>query len=236
MAPPAPIPPSSAAAVSPSTIPTPAYGAGGTFTVACSTTIAAAPLTCLNIILDAPNYASWNRFCRSIAINQQPAQSAHQPPLPGISSVGEHALRLGTKFTFDVHMNPDAADGSKGRPSEEEVTVLERIDEAVQAAGDVDGSPGARRKGWRVAWKLRSSLFVPKFMLHCERVQEFIEVETLDGRLSTEYACWETFYGVLAPVVRLGMGGQLCKGFDAWMYGLKKRAEEMEQSAEVPAR
>ncbi|KAK3694252.1 hypothetical protein B0T22DRAFT_402736 [Podospora appendiculata] len=229
MSPPAPIPPNSAATASLNTIPTPAYGTGGTFSVACSTSIAAAPLTCLSIVLDAPNYASWNRFCRSVIIDQQPAEPA-QPPPPGVSSVGEHALRLGTKFTFDVHMNPDAADGSKGRPSEEEVSVLERIDEAVQAG---DGSP-TRQKGWRVAWKLRNTLFLPKLLLHCERVQEFIEAETPDGRLFTTYACWETFYGLLAPVLRLAVGGQLCKGFDAWMRDLKKRAEEMEQSAELP--
>ena len=95
-----------------------------------------------------------------------------------------------------------------------EVSVLERIDE--------EG-----RKGWRVAWKQRPSLMMPSWMMHGERIQEFVEA----GEAQTEYTCWETFYGALAPVVRMTVAARVMDGFKAWMAGLKKRAEEQEKEA-----
>jgi len=50
-------------------------------------------------------------------------------------------LQLGTKFTFDVHMDLWSPPGSSGRATALQVSVLEGVDEE-------DG-----RKGWRVAWR-----------------------------------------------------------------------------------
>ncbi len=142
--------------------------------------------------------ALWNRFCRKCTIDAQPNQ--HADP---------DTLQLGTQFTFDVHLNPDEPDGTTGQAIALEVSVLEPIDE--------DG-----RKGWRIAWKQRASWLTPAWMLRSERVQEFVE---LDGGAATDYRCWETFYGLLAPVVNMAVGKQVEKGFVAWQAGLKGRAE-----------
>lgn len=87
-----------------------------------------------------------------------------------------------------------------------------------------DSDPGTSvRRGLRVAWAASG---FPGFLLRSERVQEFVEVEGVDGGARCEYFCWETFYGLLAPVVRLSVGGKLEVAFRAWMDGLKKFVEE----------
>ena len=88
--------------------------------------------------------------------------------------------------------------------------MLEPIDEAAEG-----------RKGWRIAWKQRASLLMPGWMLRSERVQEFVEVEG-----GTEYRCWETFYGLLAPVVRMAAAKQVEQGFEAWSEGLRGVVEK----------
>ncbi|KAK0655842.1 hypothetical protein B0T16DRAFT_314566 [Cercophora newfieldiana] len=192
-------------------IATPTYGAGGNFTIACSTRIPATPTQCLDVVLDAPDYPKWNTFCRKCTIDV-PSSTPSPPDAPS----GDGYLTLGTKFTFDVHTGPAAVndDGGAGRPTPLELSVLERIDATAE-----DG-----RRGWRVAWRMRPSLALPGFMLRAERIQEFVEAE--DGN-ETDYACWETFYGVLAPVVRLAVGSKLTPAFDAWNSGLKARVEEL---------
>lgn len=91
-----------------------------------------------------------------------------------------------------------------------------------------------RRTGWRVVWKTRTSPLLPGWMLRSERVQEFVQIDPAPfgprDEPHTAYACWETFYGVLAPVVRLSVGLQLVKGFDTWMEDMKGRAEELERT------
>jgi hypothetical protein len=157
---------------------------------------------------DHPQDATWNRFCRKCTIDAQPSST---------DTPDNNKLQLGTHFTFDVHLNPDEpAATPPGQAIALEVSVLEPIDD------DADDG-GARRKGWRIAWRQRASLLMPAFMLRSERVQEFVEV---DGGAATEYRCWETFYGLLAPVVRLAAGKQVEKGFDAWLVGLKGRVEK----------
>jgi hypothetical protein len=88
------------------------------------------------------------------------------------------------------------------------------------------------RAGFRVAWKMSGKM--PSWLLRSERVQEFIEVpnplNSPEGTV-TNYVCWETFYGVLAPVVRLAVGSQLIRGFQVWMNDLKKRSEEIEKKS-----
>lgn len=87
------------------------------------------------------------------------------------------------------------------------------------------GSTPSHRKDIRIAWKVRPSWMRPGWALRSERVQDLIETVGRDGKPATEYRCWETFYGTLAPVVKLAVGSQLEKGFDAWLRGLKERVE-----------
>ena len=103
-------------------------------------------------------------------------------------------------MTFDVHLD---LDGKKSRSEAIKISFLE---------------PLAEGKGWRVAW---IPLGMPGFVHRTERVQEFVD----DGNGGTEYYCWETFHGLLAPVTRMVVGAKLEKGFDAWMGGLKDMAE-----------
>ncbi|EAA36189.2 hypothetical protein GE21DRAFT_842 [Neurospora crassa] len=405
-----PIPLDMAATGSLGPVPTPTHGqpGAGSFTIACSAHIKATPPTCLEVLLKASEYPTWNRYCRKCIIDAQPdgnqpknrndkksksktdknksnpksgkpgepvgipvavavaesssvtaciagtaprtlspanphssevssASSVHQA-LPNL--VGPGFLRLGTKFTFHVHMDPLSEDSS-ARNTALEVSRLERIDEVVKAdvssvlgsaaslpsdggsgidsgaktgvtqdngrdgggdGGDASGaesqnndphpddddaaappppavenieddgtsvttakvdggkpsdpqekdegkvaaslslSPSKinnklqlRRTGFRIAWKTRPTAFMPNWMLRCERVQEFVEIHPPLGTLDepeTAYQCWETFYGVLAPVVKAAAGSQIVRGFDVWMEGLKKRAEGIEGRGE----
>ncbi|EGO53009.1 hypothetical protein NEUTE1DRAFT_16893, partial [Neurospora tetrasperma FGSC 2508] len=194
--------------------PTPTHGqpGAGSFTIACSTHIKATPRTCLEVLLKASEYPTWNRYCRKCIIDAQP--DGNQPKDKYDKNL---FLHLGTKFTFHVHMHPLSEDSS-ARNTALKVSRLERIDEFLQL----------RRTGFRIAWKTRPTAFMPSWMLRCERVQEFVEVHPPLGTLDepeTAYQCWETFYGVLAPVVKAAAGSQIVRGFDVWMEGLKKRAE-----------
>ncbi|KAL2269637.1 hypothetical protein VTJ83DRAFT_1821 [Remersonia thermophila] len=199
-------------------IPTPTYGPGGSLSFATTYTIRihAAPRECLDAVLDASSYPQWNRFCRACTIDAQPDEG------------NESILRVGTCFTFDVHMAlgpdepvlpPAAKDqdpGQSGQPIALEVSVLSPISE------DEEG-----RKGWRVAWRQRPGAVVPAWLLRSERVHEFVElVDSATGKVQTEYRCWETFYGPLAPVVKLTVGGKLEKAFEVWSKGLKWWVEE----------
>lgn len=106
-----------------------------------------------------------------------------------------------------MHLPPATSDGP-GRPTHLQVSVLEPIDE-----------PG--RKGWRVAWRTDGEAGgVPTWLLRAERTQEFVEVE-VEGGAETEYVCWETFFGPMAWVVRLAVGGRVAEGFGGWMEGLR---------------
>jgi len=75
------------------------------------------------------------------------------------------------------------------------------------------------------SYRTRPSLALPEWMLRSERVQEFIEIAGPDGRPTTAYKCWETFYGVMAPMVRLAVGKKLERGFEAWGKDLAARVE-----------
>ncbi len=119
-------------------------------------------------------------------------------------------LAPGTQFTFDVHMDA-LRENSSGRATALQVSAVERISDES-------------RKGWRLAWTTRG---MPGFVLRSERVQEL--VETAEGE--TDYACWETFYGLLAPVVNFVVGSQLTTGFGVWMADLKAEAEKAKAAA-----
>ncbi|KAK5660693.1 hypothetical protein OQA88_12057 [Cercophora sp. LCS_1] len=150
-------------------IATPTHGAPtiGSFTIATSSHIDASPLRCVEAILDAASYPKWNTFCRSCKIISQPTTPQTHTSLPS----GDEYLRLGTRFTFDVHLDPSSPPGTTGRPQSMEVTILEPIDEPS-------------RKGWRVAWKLLPTAMMPEWALRTERIQEFVET---DGGKGTDY-------------------------------------------------
>ncbi|KAK4199617.1 hypothetical protein QBC40DRAFT_349348 [Triangularia verruculosa] len=198
--------PSDKAALLPTPLPTPSHGGGGSFTLASSTRINAPPSKCLEIVRNAPDYPSWNPFCRLVKIDSQPPSAAASSP---------EKFHLDTIFTFDVHFNT-SPDSKPSTRSQERVSVLEDIIDPAAAA-----AAGQKVIGHRVCWVQVGPQ--PDWMLRCERVQEFIEA---DGGKATEYRNWETFYGLLAPVVRLAAGEGVRKGFEGWMGGLKKKAEE----------
>lgn len=110
----------------------------------------------------------------------------------------------GTKFRFEVHMDLQPAGSS--RQEYFEMTLLDEI-----TRGD--------KKGLRVAWRW---LGLPGILQRAERIQEFID----DGNGRTKYICWETFYGLAAPITRMVLGKQLETAFSAWGRGLKKESEK----------
>lgn len=112
-------------------------------------------------------------------------------------------------MTFEVHLDPDNQDPAAHSKQDMEVTVLEPF--------------GGDKTGWRVAWTGTS---MPALLLKTERVQEFVD----DGEGGTEYTCWETMGGPLAPVVKWTVGAKLEKGFQAWSEGLKEQAEKKVKS------
>ncbi|KFY11738.1 hypothetical protein V491_07083 [Pseudogymnoascus sp. VKM F-3775] len=59
------------------------------------------------------------------------------------------------------------------------------------------------RKGWRMAWNADGH-----FMLRADRVQELVETEE-----GCEYVTWESFGGLMAPVVKLAVGAALVNRF-----------------------
>ncbi|KAI0007050.1 hypothetical protein F4779DRAFT_593990 [Xylariaceae sp. FL0662B] len=183
-----------------SPIPTPSYGAGGSTSIICSTSIAASPSMCLEIMLDTTTYPSWNRWIPRVLIST-PNNSAPSMPatLAHLASKPEQMLLPDTKFTFEVHLD------SQVQHSDLIVTVLNDYES--------DG-----RKGLRVCWKTRND----PWYLRAERTQDFLE--GTDGE--TDYFCYETFYGPVAWVVKTFFGSALTDGFKLWMEGLKKAAEE----------
>ncbi|KAI0445340.1 hypothetical protein F4803DRAFT_571126 [Xylaria telfairii] len=185
-------------------IPVPTHGAGGVFAVACSTTIAGAALPCLEKVLDLPSYGAWNTFVPKASITSPGA--SHR--LPSTLELRDLASRPGfvapgAKVRFDAVMVP----GGASRAVDLEVTSLEAFD--VETG-----------KGYRVVWK---AVGLPHFLLHSERVQEFVDGVAADGSVETRYACWETFGGILGYVLPRA---QIESGFQRWMDGLKKIVEE----------
>lgn len=183
-------------------LPTPSFGQGGGWTLAVSNSIAASPDVVLAAVLDPSTYPEWNRFIPKIDItSQEPLPAEAASALPASARDDAH-VRAGTRMTFTIYMA--GPDDKSPRTESILVTRLEPV--------------GGGRSGWRVAWRPVS---MPKFVLHTERVQEFVD----DGKGGTEYYCWETFYGLLAPVLRSMAGAQLVTGFGLWGDGLKEFSE-----------
>ncbi|KAI3326823.1 hypothetical protein HD806DRAFT_488303 [Xylariaceae sp. AK1471] len=183
-------------------IPVPTHGPGGVFSVACSTVIVAPALSCLEKVLDLSSYADWNAFVPTASITKPGHADGLAPELHALASRPGYVAQ-GAKLRFDAVMTP----GGASRAVDLEVTFLETFDVP-------------EGKGYRVVWK---AVGMPHFLLHSERVQEFVEGVAADGSIETRYACWETFGGWLGYVLPRA---QLEGGFGRWMSGLKKAVEE----------
>jgi len=59
---------------------------------------------------------------------------------------------------------------------------------------------------------------------------EFIEIELANGELGTEFTCWETFAGVLAPVVKATYGSTLVERFGDYQRDVKAYLESQSSS------
>lgn len=200
------LPANTQSAILQTTLPTPTHGPGGSFTLACSTSISTTPAACVTAVLKPATWPQWNTFVPRATITEYPSSPPSIPAgldlQPDVET--EDVLVPETLVNFDVHMNLDA------KVTNQQSILVTRLEE-------LDGE----RKGFRVAWKAEG---FPSFLLRSERVQEFVEIEG-QGAVACEYFCWETFYGLLAPVVRLSVGTKLVSAFGAWMGGLKRFAE-----------
>lgn len=190
---------------------TPTLGGGGTTTVIFSTTIAAPPATCLETMLDAAGYATWNKWVQKAVVSTASTAPASELP-PALahlaSSSPEQKLLPGAEFQFEVHMDPGSASFTKVDLVVTLLTAFER-----------DG-----RKGLRVAWKTKGD----PWYLRAERTQEFLE--TADGA-GAEYYCYETFFGPLAWTIKTFVAAKLQSGLTLWMDGLKAEAEAKAKSS-----
>ncbi|KAI4604316.1 hypothetical protein KJ359_000451 [Pestalotiopsis sp. 9143b] len=191
-------------------IPTPTLGDGGSGTAVFSTSIAASPARCMDIVLNPATYPSWNKWVPRVVVTSGPSPSPAPSALP--ESLAHMAAATGgqqqpqfllprTKFYFEVHMNPDSA---SSRRTDLEVTLLEEFERSG-------------RKGLRVGWKTQGD----PWYLKAERVQEFLE----DGAGGCLYTNYETFFGPLTFAVKTFVGKQLMAGLTLWMDGLKAAAE-----------
>jgi hypothetical protein len=83
------------------------------------------------------------------------------------------------------------------------------------------------KQGFRLAWK---GTGFSHWQLHSERVMEFIEIELENGEHGTEFSCWETFAGVLAPVVKATYGSTLVERFGDYQRDVKAYLESQPSS------
>lgn len=200
-------------------LPTPTVSSGSlpSFSVTCSTTIAAPPLLCLSTVLDTASWPSWNTFCPSATIDSTPSPDSVSLNAPELEALARRPAHLypGVEMTFSVHMTPNTPSPTI---SAERVTILERFT-------DPQG-----RTGYRVAWQYTT---MPFMLIHAERVQEFVEARGPDGAIVTEYLNYETFGGLLIPVMRWFKTGEMCDGFSRWMSSLKGAAEKATKDGQV---
>lgn len=203
--------PNTPPAIQPACLPTPTFGPGGSFTVACSAFMPASPAACLAAMLTPSTWAQWNTFVPRASITERPSPPPSLPKDLSVLLTGrEDILVPGVRVSFEVHMDLNE---TATRQQPVLVTHLEQFERGG-------------RTGLRVAWKAEG---FPEFILRSERVQEFVAAE--GG--GCEYYCWETFCGPLAPVVRLAVGKKLEAAFGAWMNGLKKYVGDGTEGAET---
>ncbi|KFY21381.1 hypothetical protein V493_07455 [Pseudogymnoascus sp. VKM F-4281 (FW-2241)] len=152
--------------------------------------IAAPPTTVLRALLDTASWPRWNSFI--------PAAEIHSPgtPVPALAGLAG-ALGIGAKFTMCVNMS------GKSEAERGPVEKLRKSNEFLTLVEELVPEREEGRKGWRVAWS--SDGF---FMLKGERVQELVETEE-----GCEYVTWQSFGGLMAPMVRLAVGDNLVDRF-----------------------
>ena len=102
------------------------------------------------------------------------------------------------------------------------VTVLEPITEN-------------QKKGYRIAWK---GTTFSHWQLHSERVMEFLSttltLENGEEGEGTEFSCWETFGGILAPVVKATYGNTLVERFGDYQRDVKAFLESSSTAVSIP--
>ncbi|KFY34732.1 hypothetical protein V494_06518 [Pseudogymnoascus sp. VKM F-4513 (FW-928)] len=156
------------------------------FTIFARVPIAAPPTTALRALLDTASWPRWNTFIPAAEVH---SRGTPVPSLPGSADY----LGIGAKFTMCVNMDgkPEAERGPVEKLRKSNL-ILYLVEELVPEREE-------GRKGWRIAWKGDGG-----FMLKPDRVQELVETD--DG---CEYVGYESFGGLLAPVVRLAVGAAL---------------------------
>lgn len=198
---------------------TPSYPhENGTISMVCATTIEAPLETVTALLLDARTYSTWNRFCPAVTVTHQPSSTAplpacvrNTPELEDIENL-HTTLRDGTVFTMHIDFYPGNTPKKRKTTPSLQVSALEQFER--------DGKTGVR-----LAWRIKGR--VATFLAKSERVQEFVQTKTPDGRDVVEYACWETYYGMLATSMKNNYETELKVGYSAWMDGLKVHAEKL---------
>ncbi|CAL3962859.1 unnamed protein product [Diplocarpon coronariae] len=191
-------------------LPVPTHGAGGSFSVLASTFIpGSTPSEVLSTIRNTSTWKEWNGFTPTITFKPRSSPSPPPPSAPDIPTGNDGWLELGTRGDMDVFMSGDGLQAGAKRTQAQgmEVSVLTAID----GKGDGDA-----RKGFRIAWL---GVGYAHWQLHTERVTELTEDEQ-HGVAGTRYECWETFAGVLAPIVKFAVGGALVSRFGEYAAGL----------------
>ncbi|OBT79212.1 hypothetical protein VF21_01731 [Pseudogymnoascus sp. 05NY08] len=185
-------------------VPTPLFLDESTlsFTVHARIHIAVPPIVVLRALLDTGSWPRWNNFIPAVQIyNGGTPVSA----LPEASEI----LGPGALFTMFVNMS--------GKSEEERgpVEKLRKSNEYLSIVEELVPQREQGRKGWRIVWNADGH-----FMLKADRVQEIVETEA-----GCEYVTWESFGGMMAPVVRLAVGGQLIDRFADQGRDLKEWCE-----------
>ncbi|PBP23562.1 hypothetical protein BUE80_DR005537 [Diplocarpon rosae] len=192
-------------------LPVPTHGVGGSFSVLASTFIPnSRPSEVLSTIRNTSTWKEWNGFTPIFTFKPISSPSPPTPPPsdPDIPTGNEGWLELGTRGDMDVFMSGDGlqAGVERSRAQGMEVSVLE----AIRGDGDA-------KKGFRIAWV---GVGYAHWQLRTERVTELTEDEQ-HGVVGTRYVCWETFAGVMAPIVKWTVGASLVSRFGEYAGGLR---------------
>ncbi|KAF2153963.1 hypothetical protein K461DRAFT_119521 [Myriangium duriaei CBS 260.36] len=121
---------------------------------------------------------------------------------------GSKLMVNGTDMTFTVHMSASF----KTKSAERGGPVPPRPN-----AGD---APGTR---YHVGWEGKG---IPTWLLHAQRINEIIT--TADPNVC-EYKTWETFDGLLVPMLKMTNGKNLETMFVTWTKDLKGYCEKQQQ-------
>ncbi|KAL2070769.1 hypothetical protein VTL71DRAFT_13795 [Oculimacula yallundae] len=218
----------SSGSILPAPLPTPTHSTGLSWTVHVKTFIpSVSPDDVLGVIRDTSTWEKWNGFTpffelspSSSPATSTAATSPDQLPHPGseagLSTEKEGWLNLGSRGTMSVFMSGNGlAPGSKEIKSRKQVIVVS----VLEPLSSSPSASSSSSKGYRIAWIAEG---YAHWQLHSERVTELTETTDEEGRTGTEYLCWESFGGLLAPVVRLAVGGQLKERFGDYANGLRE--------------